>query len=545
MAFAVRGVDTVDKTRRASIEALSGARYDSQRAAWIIPSVHRDALQAILTGRGPLPLPVAPAARSSTARLVFHTDPWRHQRDAVANLYQRQAILLDAAMGTGKSKIVLDICHNRSYQTVLVVCPKPIVPVWVQQVERHLPQTDWLAVPLDTGSTRRNAQRAKNVIDRRRHMPMRLLFVINYASFWRSPVSDVLLSTHFDAIVAEESHHLSSAGARQSRFIARLARAHPTAQLFALSGTPLPNSILDAYGTFRFLDPAVFGTRYADFKARYAVISPYNQYVVTGYQNQDEFHRKYGSLRYHIPNTVLDLPPVHHIDVPVIIPPGARAVYADLYKTFVAHIQDGTVTTDNALTHVLRLQQVTSGFAVLDDAASVPPSAARLGLAASAPRGQTPVHSAKRDMLTELLRDAPPSPVVVFCRFLYDLAQTASGADRAGRAYYELSSARKDLRGWLSNASGVFGVQIQAGAEGLNDLVHAHHAVFFSPPVSLAKFDQAVARLNRPGQARPVTIWHLVCPGTIDTQTYAALQARRDVIKTIVEGSRAARHPLT
>lgn len=502
------------------IQDTPGVRADPQRGGWLVPVSQRHALSALIAGR-PLPPPI-PAVWSTA------TPPWAHQSRALVDIFQRHACLLDGDPGTGKSKIALDLIVNRGHRTILIVCPKPVIPVWEQQIERHMEACGAVrTVALDVGSAAKSAACLRDAIKYRRD-GLRVMVLVNYELVWRHPLGAAVLATPWDAIICDEGHRLVSAGSRQSRFLARVAHEHPGAQRLALSGTPLPTSILDAYGIYRFLDSSVFGTRYHDFKQRYAIFSPYNQYVITGWQNQGEFQQKYGSLRHHIPASVLDLPPVHHIDVPTVLPDAARRVYRDLYRDFTVRVKDGSITASNALTHVLRLQQLTSGFARLDDDDAICPR----------PQPQ-PLHSAKLDTLTQMLQDAPPTPVVVFCRFLYDLEQTHKAARAANRPYSELSSARKDLPTWLMDPTGVLGVQIQTGAEGLNDLVHAHHAVFFSPPISLAKFDQAVARLHRPGQQYPVIIWHLICPQTIDTTTYSALESRRDVMQTIIDGASA------
>ena len=90
------------------------------------------------------------------------------------------------------------------------------------------------------------------------------------------------------------------------------------------------------------------------------------------------------------------------------------------------------------------------------------------------------------------------------------------------------------VRFWLSRWTAVLGVQIQSGGVGI-DLTQARYAVFHSIGFSLGDFDQAVARLHRPGQTRHVHIYHLVCPDTIDVAIAKAIEAKRDIVESVLE----------
>jgi SNF2 family DNA or RNA helicase len=76
-------------------------------------------------------------------------------------------------------------------------------------------------------------------------------------------------------------------------------------------------------------------------------------------------------------------------------------------------------------------------------------------------------------------------------------------------------------------------VQIQAGSLGVS-MVRAKHAVCYSLGYSLGEYEQALARIRRPGQEHPVTYYHLVAEDTVDEKVYTALRDKKDVIETIL-----------
>jgi SNF2 family DNA or RNA helicase len=67
------------------------------------------------------------------------------------------------------------------------------------------------------------------------------------------------------------------------------------------------------------------------------------------------------------------------------------------------------------------------------------------------------------------------------------------------------------------------------------DFTRARYAIYYSLSYSLTEFDQSMARLHRPGQARSVTYYHLVAEDTIDETVYKALEKRKEVIDEILE----------
>jgi SNF2 family DNA or RNA helicase len=322
--------------------------------------------------------------------------------------------------------------------------------------------------------------------------------------------------------VCDESHRIKTHDSKQSKYAAQLGKA--AAFRLCLTGTPMPHSPLDLFGQFRFLDRGVFGTWFHHFRNRYAKLNPIFPSKVDAWLNQDELKQRFSLLAYRVTaDEVLDLPPVMHEERRVTLCPKAKKIYESLEDDLIADVGSGVVTATNALTRLLRLQQLTSGYVIEDDT-----------------KRETEVDDAKKLALFELLDDIGPEPVVVFCRFRHDLVAVADCAEKLGREYGELSGRFKhglDDRGCMVEGVQVMGVQIQSGGVGV-DLTRARYCVFFSQCWSLGDFDQALARVHRPGQTRPVSYYHLVAGGTIDDIMRKALEAKRDVVEMILEALR-------
>lgn len=429
-------------------------------------------------------------------------------------------------MGTGKSFTALSLITYYQFMRTLIVCPKSVVAVWPMEAERHC-----LKVPtvltLNKGSMIQRAKELSRALDLAAVRGEQIIVVTNYEAVFREPMAGYLLRSKWDCLVLDEGHRCKSPGGRISMFLSRLADAVP--YRLALTGTPLPHSPMDAYGLYRILDKGIFGTSFTNFRARYAIMGGYGHKQVVGYQNQEDFNKKFYSIAYRVRSEdVLSLPDAVDVVRPVVLGDFARKLYDELARNFTAAVADGRITASNALTRLLRLQQVASGWAKQDASIDTGDDGALL-----------PVDTAKQDTLADLLEDChEQEPIVVFCRFWHDLDAVHTVAAALGRESLELSGRTNQLQDWQDGKAPILAVQIQSGGVGIN-LVRARYCVFYSLGFSLGEYLQARKRVHRPGQGQSVTYFHLVAQKTVDEQVYKALEARQDVVETILQQVKA------
>jgi SNF2 family DNA or RNA helicase len=345
----------------------------------------------------------------------LRTNPWRHQREAVAfvqQLYRRgkRGAMIAAVMGTGKSAMTVYLCAEEGFQLVLILCPLRVVQVWKPQFEMHS-GIPFLVVALDDTFSNVKAKRdeAHRKINLAKARGVPVVVVINYDSAWRTPFAEWALKQKWDLVVADEIHRCKAPGGKASRYLARLGKA---ARLrLGLSGTPMPHSPLDVYGYFRFIDATIFGWSFNRFRQHFAVMGGYQNHQVVDYDNLDELNRKFYSVAYSCGKDVLDLPPEMHVTLTCQLGGEARRAYRSLKRNLMAELDAGEVTVANALVKLLRLQQITGGYIRTDDGQDVQ------------------IDSAKMNLLRDVLEDIDPQePVIVFCRFHKDL-------EVAGRTY--------------------------------------------------------------------------------------------------------------
>jgi superfamily II DNA or RNA helicase len=317
-----------------------------------------------------------------------------------------------------------------------------------------------------------------------------------------------------NGILVHNCHRLKAPGGKASLFFKRM-RLHANHRV-ALTGTPMPHGPMDIYAQFRFLDVTIFGPSFSAFRTKYAVMGGYQRKQITGFQKLDELEASMSRITFRVGPEVLDLPPATHVTYYCDLTPEAARIYRDLEEDFVARVKDGTVTAANALVKLLRLQQVVGGCVPTDD------------------HVVHRVDSNKQKLLADTLEDIGKNePVVVFCRFHADLDAVHQACEAMGYCTLELSGRRDQLKRWQDGEAQVLAVQISAGGVGV-DFTRARFAMYYSLSFSLGEYDQALARVHRPGQTRPVEHIHLVARSTVDVKIMRALEKRAEIVQSIL-----------
>lgn len=446
------------------------------------------------------------------------TKPWQHQREAADFALQRKKAMLCVPMGGGKSLSAIIAALESDSRSIVILCPVSVVGVWRREFARHAPGAFTVLCP--DGTVAQKAERAAVAIGAAEARGQRFALVVNYESAWRKPLNAMLVGRVWDLLILEESHRIKAPHGKASKFATELARC--CRRRLALTGTPAPHSPLDLFAQARAIDPGVFGWSFVSFRNRYAVVDEQFPSKVRRWINREELQQKFRGLAYECKlDGALDVPECTDQTIPVVLGPKARKLYDKLEAELWAEVESGEVTVSNALTRLLRLQQIASGYVPTDDGNMIE------------------VDDAKRSALADLIEDVPSDvPVVVFCRFVRDLDAVEAVAKAAGREYGEVSGRRKDglsPQAEMMPSIRLLGVQIAAGGVGV-DFTAAGIGIYYSMGFSLSDYLQSKARLHRPGQLRHVTFIHLIAENTVDEKILVAIENRQNLIETVLYG---------
>jgi SNF2 family DNA or RNA helicase len=453
---------------------------------------------------------------------------WRHQEDAIAWAWSRPWALWHHGMGSGKSRSALEFIKRwlaeHGGSRILVCCPKAVIAAWVKQVGLWAPHIRVVALDKASSAAKEKAFQA-SIAD-----TSPVIVVCNYESVWRIKGIE---KAKWDFLVWDEVHRLKSPSGVASRWARRMVKSNQQAKRLGLSGTLIPHSILDAWAIYAAVEypMAVWNPSFTLHKAEHAVFANGPQRFVVGFKNLDKAHAKIAATTHHVRSCdVLDLPPITFEDVPCELSPQEAKLYREVETEFCAVCEAGTVTPANALVQLLRIQQICGGYVRFDGEAAA---------------SQIAEHPAKAATLADRLQDLPTTePLVVFCRFTSDIAAAKAAALADGRTVSELSGHANELADWQAGKTNTLITQIQSGGIGV-DMTRCGernccYAFFYSLGYSLAEYEQAVARLHRPGQEKKVFVYHLVATingrSTVDGRVYEALRERKEVVDVIIRG---------
>ena len=435
---------------------------------------------------------------------------WDHQREAISLVNGQAGSLLDMEMGTGKTRVALEVLDQERRRSAfekpaLILAPKNVLNVWKAEMERYAPALCNFLLELPSGGQ----AMAEALAERNRGLPFILL--LNYEMIPNKWMGYALLKQPaWSVLVCDESHRLKAPGGATSRRVRAIAGRSDRRLL--MTGTPIPHSPLDIYAQMKILDSKWEPRTVDKFKQRYAHFG--DRHIpqrITGWQNLGDLQKRIAPYKYSVSlDQVMDLPAGTTEVVHTILSPSARKAYDELKEEFVTQIASGEISTFNVLTRTLRLQQMTSGTFDIDGERHV-------------------IDDGKEEMLRQIFRSSE-RPVVVFTRFRADLDTVHRAAAHVGHESAELSGRAKDLEKWqdAEDQPRVVAVQMQAGGLGV-DMTRADRCIFYNTGYSAGDYWQCRARVRRAGQTRTTQFIHLIAKDTVDEVAYQAILDRTNV----------------
>ena len=444
--------------------------------------------------------------------------PHEYQRRASAWVVDHDRCCLFLDMGLGKSVITLtaisDLMDSCDVTRTLVVAPKKVAETtWSDEAEKwdHLSH---LRVSRVIGDAKRRVSALEADAD---------IYVIGRDSLvWL--VGHYNGSLPFDMIVIDELTSFKSS--RSQRFKAMRIATASASRVVGLTGTPAPNGLIDLWAEMYCIDQGErLGKSVTRYRDTYFNQRVWNNIVVKctvkpGLDKviMDRISDICLSMR---ASDLLKLPDliVHTVRIP--LPRPIMDEYEEFERGRVMEFMgehDGEtdiVMANSAAGLMSKLSQFANG-AVYDEDRMV-----------------HHIHDEKVDRLAEIVEAANGSGVLVFYQYKHDVPRIKERLRGVKVRVYE---GEKDLRDWNDGKIEALLAHPASTAYGLNMQKGGHYIVWFGTGWNLELYQQANARLHRQGQPHPVTVYNLVCQGTIDERANKALEGKKSVQQGLIDG---------
>ena len=119
------------------------------------------------------------------------TNPWLHQWKALDYLMVRDHAALFTDMGSGKTKVMIDLIVNRGFKFVLIIGTKKSCDVWEKEFEIHSDLKNCV-FNLCNHSTPDKLSIMKEKLHSAQILGVPAVFINNYESIWREPLKPFL-----------------------------------------------------------------------------------------------------------------------------------------------------------------------------------------------------------------------------------------------------------------------------------------------------------------------------------------------------------------
>lgn len=486
--------------------------------------------------------------------------PWKHQLAGIEACRTHPNFAFFWEMGTGKTSTVVNVCREKYYSEkrvlkTLILCPLIVVRNWQKEWAMHstLPAGKVIA-PVGTGK--------QKVATLESIATENVVCITNYESLENDRIQELLKAWAPEILVCDESQRLKNAQSVRAKRVAELLNEKATVgtvpvryerkvrHCYLLSGTPILNTAMDIFFPYRILDSGeTFGRNFFQFRSRFFFDAnsgmPKNihfpKWIPRPTTHRELKEKIYNCASRVLKKDCLDLPAIVRKTIEVELSDEQRRLYNQMKKDFITWIQaphgePQAIVAQMAITKLLRLQQIVSGFVKADDSKEYSIKS-------------NPRIKVLEGLLEEL---TPQNKVIVWATFHHNYAAIAKACERLKVKYVELhggighAEKNANIEAFQKNPETrvIIANQRSAGL-GVNlvespEIVgkgSSSYSIFYSKGFSLDDDKQAESRNHRGGAEvyESVTRIDLVAPGTIDELITQALSDKQTISNQVLE----------
>jgi SNF2 family DNA or RNA helicase len=294
-----------------------------------------------------------PTLKPLPASFKFHTTPMDFQEIALRYMYTvgSAGLLLDPGMG--KSKVVLDYIWLMQFKKVIIICPKPLLFVWEDEIRIHRPELTYHTVKTTNWSEEKDGILVNQVT------------IMNYnkAVAFRVQLQDIGYEfIHLDEFLIKDP------STARTQEITALSKGIPYRA--GGSGTLVNNSILDVFCPVRFIEPALVGWNYTNFLRAHTVLAKVKPgaeasvRAIVAFKGMDIARSILESCSIVMTKEqwLKNMPEKKFHDIYVNPSAEQKAVYDSLLRNYIAEFKGEFIEIDNALVMLSKLYQISNGF---------------------------------------------------------------------------------------------------------------------------------------------------------------------------------------
>lgn len=437
---------------------------------------------------------------------------FKHQTEA-HELAMLKNLALFHDCGTGKTFTGLNIIkyHKaQGYGPALVTCPLSIIEdAWFADCQKFTPELSIVSL-WDKNPAKRKERLAES----------HDIYVANYETL--KYLYDDICNKQFDMLFVDESSKMKNPKSQITRALLSFAgihfrgskfKTHNTIPLrYCLSGTPAPNNESEYWAQIKLIAGQGnngFNDNFYAFRNKYFYSIPLGMTGQKIFKFRESMRQEFMDAMKpycHIvrKEDALDLPEQIHEIRKVYLSREEQKAYDTLKRELVLEFKDESILAKTALVEVMKLRQLTSGFAY----------------------GNNGIHQtgkSKFNELKDLLDEIGNHQVIIWCNFRYEISILFKELTNSDALWSGSIDRDKTIRDFKAGRIKYLIANPQSAAHGLT-FTNCRYAVYFSMNHSYELQKQSQDRIHRIGQNQKTTYYYLIADKTVDEPIFKAVQ---------------------
>jgi len=430
-----------------------------------------------------------------------------YQQRVVSHLYDHDQAMAVLKMGAGKTIATLtaieELIGDGEIRHALIVAPKRVATiVWPDEIKAWEHTRGMEYSVLDGPPTARMSK-----LRGASHRQLTIIGIDNVQ--WLVHEIQNWPDDHpsWDCLVIDETSRLKDPKSKRGKALASIAGKFRNR--WGLTGTPVPNSLLDLFTPAKIItDGRLWGTSFYKWQKHHFYPTDFHGYVWKVLPGHDEqILADAASISIALGEDEMPgLPDLSILVDEVELPWEARLSYRQMEQKLFARFresgQDKDVVAISRAVATGKLAQMANGFIYGEDGNT----------------DVTEVHNGKAEWLKDLVTDLDGEPAILVYEYREDLAlikRLFGDVPYLGSGVSD-SQAAAGIDAWNRGALPLFALHPASGGHGLNLQSGGSRMIWLAPTWSAELWDQTVARLHRPGQAGHVMVHVCVATDTVD-----------------------------
>lgn len=423
--------------------------------------------------------------------------PWLFQKKAYEFIHYHGSVYLMLDMGMGKTRICIE-ANKQLDMPMFILGPKyAALETWPAEFEKWDPGAKYVVLH---GKNKEqiwaNSDKYTNII-------------LNYdgLKWFYKTANKKLRPLQKYMFVFDEASMLKNSNTARWKILHDMMPIMSPYRV-ALSGTPVPNTMMDLWSQYFLLDRGrALGREFYQFKSRFF---DYHELTYTTTIKPGMEQKIYDLVK---PITMrlaaedyLDLPDIVFNTIPLTLPQKLRKQYRQLEEEFMLEMKDGTIIANSeaVLGHKLRQFLQGGAYAQGDSEGS---------------RCRLLIHEIKAQMVKQLMETNNGHPMLLAIQFRFEreILNKVMGYDIPHvTGETTAATAKKNIDDWNAGKLPLMVVHPKSVAYSLNLQHGGQDLIFAALPWELDLYQQLLKRLHRPGQTKTVFIHLLSFKNTVD-----------------------------